>query len=79
MIKSKIYTFLACVLFTVLLSSCGYQGNNRKKLTEPTPNSERVWGDKKGKARQLANKYEDDATGKTTERIEAIRTKLFPK
>ena len=79
MIKSKIYTFLACILLTVFVSSCGYQGNNRKKLTEPTPNSEKVWGDKKGKAKQLSLKYEDDATGKTAERIEAIRTKLYPK
>lgn|GEM_PF-3062179 len=67
-------------LFLLLsLFSCGINGHNNAELRPVNVADDRIYGDVGGPARQTLNKYEDDATGKTQERVTAIRTKLFPK
>ncbi|WP_250632939.1 hypothetical protein [Rhodoflexus caldus] len=69
-------------LFAFILlgaASCGIKNHNRAKLVPVNADDTRIYGDIGGPALQLANKYEDDKTGKTQERIGAIRDKFFPK
>ncbi len=73
------FLYILALAFVLGLSQCGYMGHNSKEIGGFETEADKVWGDKKAPARQLAQKYEDDATGKTAERIDAIRTKLYPK
>ncbi len=69
-------------LFTFILltaASCGIKNHNRAELVPVNADDTRIYGNIGGPALQLANKYEDDKTGKTQERIGAIRDKFFPK
>jgi len=74
----KTLTKFALAIFIFGFSACGLNGHNNKAIMQTTEN-ERIYGDLNGKAKQLANKYEDDATGKTAEKIEKIRQKLYPR
>jgi hypothetical protein len=69
-------------LFAFLLigaASCGIKNHNRAELVPVNAKDTRIYGNIGGEPLQLANKYEDDKTGKTQERISAIREKFFPK
>lgn len=69
-------------LFAFILlgaASCGIKNHNRAPIVIPNAEDTRIYGDVGGPALQLANKYEDDKTGKTQERIGVIRDKFFPK
>ncbi len=74
----KILIAISIVSFTTLFS-CGIKGHNRAALKPVNADSERIYGDIGKPARQMLNKYEDDATGKTAERITAIRNKMYPR
>ncbi len=75
--KNKLMNFAFCTLL-LTLSSCFGQHNKAPSLGVNL-DSERIYGEKGGAPRQLANKYEDDASGVTAERISAIRNSLFPR
>jgi hypothetical protein len=68
-----------CIFSLSALFSCGIKGHNRAELRPVNADSERIYGDIGGPARQTLNKYEDDATGKTAERITAIKNKMYPR
>ena len=72
-------TLAIFAVLTVGLVSCGVKGHNRAELPKINAEDDRIYGDRGGVARQTLNKYEDDATGKTTERIEKIRNKMYPR
>ncbi|WP_448517884.1 hypothetical protein [Rhodoflexus sp.] len=72
---------LRFALFAFILlgtTSCGINNHNRAELVPVNADDTRIYGEVGGPALQLANKYEDDKTGKTQERISAIRDKFFP-
>jgi hypothetical protein len=66
-------------LLLVGLSGCGIDGHNQAELRPVNADSERIYGEIGGPAKQTLNKYKDDETGEVQQRIAAIRTKLFPK
>lgn len=68
---------LLAILLTALVS-CGIKNHNRAELVPVNADDTRIYGNIGGPALQLANKYEDDKTGKTQERINTIREKFFP-
>lgn len=74
----KILIAISIVSLSTLFS-CGIKGHNRAELRPINADSERIYGDIGGVARQTLNKYEDDATGKTAERITAIKNKMYPR
>lgn len=74
----KIITVISVISLTTLFS-CGIKGHNRAELRPINATDERIYGDIGGVARQTLNKYEDDATGKTTERIAKIKEKMYPR
>lgn len=74
----KVLIAISIISFSTLCS-CGIKGHNRAELKRINADSERIYGDIAGPARQTLNKYEDDATGKTAERITAIRNKMYPR
>ncbi|MCS6967841.1 MAG: hypothetical protein RMJ44_04575 [Cytophagales bacterium] len=74
--------YLRSVLLAFIIgatSSCGINNHNRAELVPVNENDTRIYGNIGGPPLQLANKYEEDKTGKTQERINAIRDKFFPK
>ncbi|MCU0449317.1 MAG: hypothetical protein MUC97_05650 [Bernardetiaceae bacterium] len=71
-----LFAFSTCLL---LASACGIKGHNKAELIPVNAADERIYGDPGGPARQTLNKYEDDKTGKTQERVANLRQKLFPK
>jgi hypothetical protein len=70
-----LFTFSACLL---LASACGIKGHNEAKLIPVNAVDERIYGTPGGPPKQTLNKYEDDKTGKTQERVANLRQKLFP-
>jgi len=74
----NILNLFALLFFVIAFSSCGFYKYNQsdlaqiKDLREHDPE---VYGDPKGPAKQLANKYTDTPESKT--RAEAIRSKFF--
>ncbi|WP_020531778.1 hypothetical protein [Flexithrix dorotheae] len=71
--------FLSSIVFLFILigsSSC-LKDHNQAVVSSPTPENERVWGNKGGEPRQLPNKYEADESGATADRIQKIREKLY--
>jgi len=74
----KILIAISIVSLTTLFS-CGIKGHNRAELRPVNATDERIYGDIGGVARQTLNKYEDDATGKTAERISKIKAKMYPR
>lgn len=75
--KNIRFALLTCLLLGA--ASCGIKNHNRAELVPVNADDTRIYGNIGGPALQLANKYEDDQTGKTQERIATIRDKFFPK
>lgn len=59
----------------VFVSSCAKQNNPPSKVEDPNPESERIYGDKEGPARQSLQEYPTDPSH--IARADAIRQKLF--
>ncbi len=74
----KILTFITIISLSTLLS-CGIKGHNRAEFKPINADDERIYGDIGGPARQTLLKYEDDATGKTAERVAKIKEKMYPR
>lgn len=79
MMKNTIFIFLATITLTISVSSCGIKGHNRKEIWGIDESNERVFGDVNKGPRQLEKEYKPDETGKTAEKINKIKDKLYPK
>jgi len=78
--SNRFNTFLQslCLCAFLVFTSCGtdpYNVSDPKKVKDVRENDSDVYGEKKGPAKQLANKYTD--TPESKQRAEAIREKLF--
>lgn len=72
----KIFVILVS---TVLFSACGINGHNHAELKAVNADNPRIYGDRGEPARQTLNKYPIDADGKAAAKVDAIRSKFYPK
>lgn len=73
--KKRLINSIASLILVLAISSCAKQNRPPSKVQDPNPESERIYGDKDGPARQTLLEYPTDPTH--IARADAIRQKLF--
>ncbi len=77
--KNTFFAILAVFMLAISVSSCGIKGHNQKEVWGLDATNERVFGDVNKGPRQLEVEHAPDETGKTAEKINKIKDKLYPK
>ena len=73
--KKKLISSIFSIILVLAISSCAKQSRPPSKVQDPNPESERIYGDKDGPARQSKLEYPTEPSH--IARADAIRQKLF--
>ncbi|TAF34204.1 MAG: hypothetical protein EAZ67_04185 [Cytophagales bacterium] len=77
MISKLKFSLVAVCAFSVLSLTACIEDHNKPYVKPKNKDSERIYGNIGGSARQLANKYEDPKNA--VDRASAVREKFYPR